>query len=109
MIRPVALGLSENDNVEWLELVCAFRRKCDDNDVMLVRELPESIGFMRVVAVQEENDGVGVHLVGSSKGDECLLEPLGAKLVVCPPIWRRCDCPDRDIRVQVEKRGDGSI
>ena len=54
---------------------------------------------MRVVAVKEQNDGVIAHLVRDGERDECVLEPVGAKLVVCPPIWGCRNRPNFDIYI----------
>jgi hypothetical protein len=85
--------------------VSAFGREGDDNDIGLVRECPELIGFVRTVAINEEEDWVIIHLVGSGGGDERVPEPTQAELVVSPPVVRG---GDDDVHRWVEDR-DGSL
>jgi len=101
------LYLSENDNIEGLELVGAFGGESEDKDVMLVCGCAELISFMRIVAIDEEEDGVVVQLVGGGKWDEGLLKPLKAKFVVSPPIGRCGNRADRN--AQFGKCWDGSL
>jgi len=100
------LYLSKNNNIEGLELVGAFGGESEDKDVMLVRGCVELIGFVRIVAIEEE-DGVVVQLVGGGKWDEGLSKPLEAKFVVGPPIGRCGDCADWN--TQFGKCWDGSL
>jgi hypothetical protein len=43
------LYLSKHGDVKGLELMSAFRGECKDEDVVIVCNCPELIGFMRVV------------------------------------------------------------
>lgn len=80
------LYLGKDCNVKGLELVGAFGRKCENEDVVFVRDCPELISFMGIMAIEEKKDGGIVYLVCIGKWDECLLKPLEAKLVVGLPI-----------------------
>jgi hypothetical protein len=105
LLRPPVLDLSEHQDIERLKLVHALGREGEDDYVGFKHELPELIRFVRVVAVDEEEDWVVIHLVGGGEGDESLLEPTQAESVVGPPIVR---CGDRDVHRWVENR-EGSL
>ena len=104
---PLMLYLSENDNIEGLELVGAFGGESKDKNVMLVCSCVELIGFVRILAIEEEEDGVVIQLVGGGKWDEGLLKPLEAKFVVSPPIGQCGDHADRN--AQFRKCWNGSL
>jgi hypothetical protein len=48
------LYLSKHSDIKGLELMSAFRGECKDEDVVIVCNCPELVGFMRVVAIKEE-------------------------------------------------------
>jgi hypothetical protein len=54
------LYLGEDRNIKGLKLVGAFGREGKDEDSVLIRNRAELVGFMRVVAIKEEEDGVVV-------------------------------------------------
>jgi hypothetical protein len=51
---PLVLYLSKHSDIKGLELMSAFRGECKDEDVVIVCNCPELVGFMRVVAIKEE-------------------------------------------------------
>ena len=53
---------------------------------MLVCEHAKVVGFVRVVAIEEEEDRVIIQLVSGGKWDKSLFEPFKAEFVVGPPI-----------------------
>jgi len=101
------LYLSKNNNIKGLELVGAFGGESKDKDVMLICSCAELIGFVRIMAIEEEEDGVVIQLVGSGKWDEGLLKPLEAKFIVGPPIGQCGNCTNWN--TQFRKCWDGSL
>jgi hypothetical protein len=55
---PLPLYLSENCDVKGLELVGAFWGESKDEDVMLICKHTKVVSFVRVVAIEEEEDRV---------------------------------------------------
>ena len=63
-----------------------FGGKGEYENVVLICDCLELIGFMRIVAIKEEKDGGVICLVHSGKWNKSFLKPAEAKFIVSPPI-----------------------
>ena len=85
----------------------AFRRESEDEDIVFICNFPEIISFMRIMAInKEENAGI-IDLVCTSKWDECFLKPFEAKFIVSLSIGGYANCTNWNI--QIGKCWDGPL
>jgi hypothetical protein len=80
------LNLGKNCDVKWLEFMGALRRESQYENVMLVYNCSELIGFMRIMLIEEEENGCIACLIGGSTWDKGFLKPLEAEFVVSPSV-----------------------
>jgi len=80
------LYLGKNHDVKGLKLVGALGGECKNEDVVVICKCPELVSLMRIMTIEEEEDGGIVDLVCSGEWDESLLKPFQAKFVVSPAI-----------------------